>query len=833
MSQTLVERLRPHGLRRQGRRLRRTLPALLAAASVVVAGGAIAASDREPTWQVTTVLVLVPDAVTSFSEFQPTADVNAKLSGTLATVLTSDAAVLDAMAADPDVAELIDDDRLSAELVPGTSLIEVVASGASAEDATRLTSAVEDVVQSDTAISPYLPVGGLRVVDRADSGPVLLERSWPVDLAALALAAAILGITVATLQPIILRTSDGPVRIRRATGAPVVVVHEGPDGWTTLARWTHRQQGRTVLVAPVDLSALTLHRMALLLQRAGADQVDAITDRTPGPDQQGSFLPASAREVQDAAAVVVVVQSWSVPSQVARLLRTVRDLGIPVMMAAGQGVDDVGFGLRERRRLAARWSGWVAMTAAVGAVVGATTIVSPAIPPAAAAAVALAAAVLRTPVVASITVGGVLPAISGLSRSFGVAGLKGSELLLGVCLLALLVRRPALPRRTSAVDITLVVFAGVGIAVAALHTLSGRSDLPSMLRVGLQPAFVLMGFWTVARGIEDAGQVRVVLRVMLVVACVPALLAVAQYLDLPPARQVLLALTDGGLVAQPGTGPVRVTGPWPIWHSLGGYLLVPFTVGTSLLILGDRTVLRRRALLPVLTVLAGGLVLTVTITVIAWAVTAVLIAAVLLRRPVRAVLGLGLLAAVALVLAQSAISERVDQQTTVTEDTPAGGLLPQTLAYRVVVWERDYLPLLARAVGVGLGNDLPEDIIFGSTENQVFTFVLRGGLALALAGYAVVVAVLIAAYTRFRAASRLPSEAADAAPLQAAAAALVGITALVPVTTMIWPYLSNAGFVQAFAALAGLVLGGGSLRTRAANTSEAARSSTTSSATAT
>jgi O-antigen ligase len=180
---------------------------------------------------------------------------------------------------------------------------------------------------------------------------------------------------------------------------------------------------------------------------------------------------------------------------------------------------------------------------------------------------------------------------------------------------------------------------------------------------------------------------------------------------------------------------------------------------------------------------------------------AVLVVALLQRRLLQAVVLLTAVAAVSALVFAAPITARVQAQfgTSATASTE----VPQTIGYRVRVWQRDFLPLMERAVPYGTGNELPSSVLFQNTENQYISLVLRGGVLLLLSGLA---ALVLAAAAVFRAARR-PTELTGAA-----AGAALGIVLFLPFASMVWPYVTNAGFPQAWLSLAGAVVGAATIR---------------------
>lgn len=440
--------------------------------------------------------------------------------------------------------------------------------------------------------------------------------------------------------------------------------------------------------------------------------------------------------------------------------------------------------------------GMVLLAADVGIVVGASAVLHPAAPLAIAVGVVVVVAIWRRPLVASVLVASVVPAMAGMDRGLIVPGLKTSELLLVVCLVPLLLRRVGRWRRLNAVDVALVAVALVGLGLEIANGLNASNlELDGLLRSGLFPAFTFATWWVASRGLTERGEVDTVLRWVLLVSVVPAVLGLLQYLDVLGVRAALMAVVEGGLLPVPGESYNRVTGPFTISHSFGGYLIVPLLVGALLLLRGRTGVLPRWGLVAVVAIDTAALVTSVTLTTLGWAFVAFLVAAAVtnqLRRAVGALLVVGLVSAL---LFWPALVERWQQQTTPASGTVEGAV-PQTFQFRILVWQRDYLPLLAEAAPAGL-NIGPGDVEFASTENQYITLILRGGVGLLLL---TALSLIVLARRASRAAQTEPGS------ISLAAAALFGILVFLPAACFAWPYLTNAGLPQSLFGVAGAVL---------------------------
>ncbi len=433
----------------------------------------------------------------------------------------------------------------------------------------------------------------------------------------------------------------------------------------------------------------------------------------------------------------------------------------------------------------------------MAALAGLTVRVNPLAPFAVIAVVFLVVAVWNRPLVASMVVASVVPALSGLGRGTLVPAFKISELLLVTCAATMFFRRRGTWRPVNGVDVAFIVFAVVGAGLALYHGATGAGfAIDVLLRSGLLPTFLFLTWWTASRGIESRSDVVVVLRWVLMISTLPALVGIAQYFDVSGVRQVIITLVGEGLMPLPGEELARITGPFTISHSFGGYLIVPILLATVLLLRGDKGVVRRPVLIAILGTDLVALVLGVTVTLVVWVPVAILVAAALAKRLVPALVLLGVVVGLSLLLFAAPLQGRLQAQTAASSGT-SSGVLPQTLEYRILVWQRDYIPLLGKAAPVGLGIDQPDSVIFVSTENQYLTLILRGGVGLVLVA---VVAFGAVGARSYRLARVLRG------PEQSAAMAVVGIVVFLPAALMVWPYLTNAGLPQSLLGFAGAAL---------------------------
>lgn len=450
-------------------------------------------------------------------------------------------------------------------------------------------------------------------------------------------------------------------------------------------------------------------------------------------------------------------------------------------------------GLEQSWPRAVRALVWVVATVAVAA----GTAFQPLVGVGVAAAVAGALFLLHRPVMGALLVVAVAPAVSGLARGLPVPGARLSEVLIaGTAVLVLLLTRiDEPPWRT--LDWMLLAYAVatvvLGSAGALRHGIPFDGRAVSDLLMPFQFLLVLRAVTTALSRPED--RVRA-LRWTLWTAVVVSVLAIAQRL-LPPVQGVVVALTGSDVYAYNEQYFVpRATGPFPIWHFLGGYLLLVALLAIALLVHGERTVASRRGLGVVLVLCTVGLVLTLTLAVLFGLVLGYVVLALWSGRA-RTWLGRGVaVGAIAAILASPLIGARLsDQRSPGAEDS----LVPQTLSFRWQIWTEQYFPSLRGRWLFGYGPGIPDEISWRFTESVYVTYLLEGGLVL-LVLFLVLQTVLLWTMRDLRD----PDD-----PVRTAVSATVAamVVVLLPLHA-VFPYMVGLGLPQLFWALAGVALAG-------------------------
>lgn len=412
-------------------------------------------------------------------------------------------------------------------------------------------------------------------------------------------------------------------------------------------------------------------------------------------------------------------------------------------------------------------------------------------------AVAGALFLLHRPVVGGLLLVAVAPAVSGLARGLPVPGARLSEVLIaGTAVLVLLLTRLDEPPWRAA-DWMLLLFAigtlALGIAGAIRHDIPIDERALSDLLLPFQFLLIMRAATTAL--VRRGDRVRA-LRWTLWTGAAVSVLAIAQRY-IPPVQSFVVTLTGSDNYAYNDLYFVpRATGPFPIWHFLGGYLLVVALLAIALLIAGDTAVLRRRNLLLVLVVATTGIVLTLTLAVLFGLVLGFIVLALWSGRG-RVWLSRGLaVGAAAAIIASPLIGGRLqDQRDPGAEDS----LVPQTLSFRWEIWTEQYFPSMDGRWIFGYGPAIPDEITWRYTESVYITYLLQGGLVLVVL-FLALMAVLFRQMRDLR---------TDPDPTRVAVASTVAAMAVVLLPLhAVFPYMVGLGLPQLFFALAGVALAG-------------------------
>jgi O-antigen ligase len=375
----------------------------------------------------------------------------------------------------------------------------------------------------------------------------------------------------------------------------------------------------------------------------------------------------------------------------------------------------------------------------------------------------------------------IVPAVSGTARGLVVPGLKLSDVLVLVLVLLVLVRWRLGVRLLDPLGCTLAIYAAVYAATTYANFLE-RPGLENGLlfkEAVAVPQYLLL-YAVVFTVSYHSGDLRAWIYPSLVVAALVGLVAVLQFFEFPGVRAILTAITGNTEIVQPldWKGPARATGPFFSWHALGMYLAVHAALAFAVLFRSSPSRRVRWAVSFCLLFIVLGIAAALTS-------TPILIMAVVLF----VLYGRSVTAKVAIAVAAFSIAACVylltpfglEIATRLTEESPEG-----TFAYRIMVWTRDFLPLVEAHPWDGYGPFGVDDRIFPYPESMYIYTLMAGGVLL----FASFVAFSVYAIFAMLAARRL----SKAAPLvRAVGTAMAIIMTLLLVAQVVHPYLADAG----------------------------------------
>lgn len=446
---------------------------------------------------------------------------------------------------------------------------------------------------------------------------------------------------------------------------------------------------------------------------------------------------------------------------------------------------------------------WIALSALFVAAMAALVLRVPG-SPAAVAMVTLAMVLLlaASPSATAVAIVALVPVTAGLPRgAAGIPGLRPSELLVIFGAFVVLFLWPANPvARWHRLDWAVLAYAAVGAALPLGDLLArgARPGLGDLQTIGGPVQFFLL-YRTASVALRTQRRQVLAQRALLLASIPVSVLGVAEALGPPVIHDTLVSLTGTTAFSSPGYDPVlRAASVFPIWLSLAGYLLVPVLLSVSLLLNRSREVLPTwlLAVVAILGVMATVSSLTVTI------LAAMGLGCIYLGWRHGSLLRVLGLAAVATVAGWVAFGEQVAARVQAQQGSPAVNAsvpawVPQTLQYRVSIWQEQFVDLVQRYLATGYGPGYPPGVSWAHTESGYLTILLRGGLP-----YLVVTGVLLATVV-----SRARTEAANSGSRERTSLAEVaGLLALLQVVVnLTFPYFTASGLPQPMWLLWGLL----------------------------
>ncbi|MBK8020908.1 MAG: hypothetical protein IPK19_05630 [Chloroflexi bacterium] len=376
----------------------------------------------------------------------------------------------------------------------------------------------------------------------------------------------------------------------------------------------------------------------------------------------------------------------------------------------------------------------------LGVTVGVLCLIDPVIAAAVIVAGVFAVHVLRRPMLVCYTVIAATVFLSGMPRDGLVPVFIPNEpilvLLAGLSWFILMVRRGQVNYRGSFLLALVIFVGGTAIAPTVAYYARGFS-----LRIGdlfslIAPVQYLVMVWIFSQIPQTDRERYRILQWMLFCASLVALIGILQAANFTPVSTILAQWYPSRHLNQ-AANLGRVTSVLGAWNSLGNYLMI-----TLLMILATyRDEQTRLGWVNTITALfLCGFCLLASgsfASIIGLALGAILMKTVFDRRGLKLLLLLVLGFVIGAFLFQENIAERLGYQF-----GDGSSLLPSTLAYRFVVWQELYFPIIGRNIWWGISPTFEGIISWSWAESQYLFLLVRSGLFSLLAHLAFVVLML-------------------------------------------------------------------------------------------
>ncbi|WP_157788924.1 O-antigen ligase family protein [Rhodococcus rhodochrous] len=395
-----------------------------------------------------------------------------------------------------------------------------------------------------------------------------------------------------------------------------------------------------------------------------------------------------------------------------------------------------------------------------------------------------------------------IPTVSGTKRGLLVPGLRLSEVLAIAVLGLLLMNLHRHFRVGGAVFWGLLAYSAVTAVVVALHWFNSSDLGPrDFIAYGLGPIVLLLTFTVSYAAGAACGELLLnVCRYLILLAAIMGGLAFLQIAGVAGSRKLASVLTGNQTILNmPNWKVPRGIGIFHSWHAYASYMALTLIVAIALLAYGVR-LYNRAFVFPTCMALVGiGLISSLTFGMALLGLGGA--AYFLLRKGKWAVATLG--AVLILVVSQTSfvsdiLSERVNRQSQITNEY---GFLPQTVAFRVAIWTREFIPLVADNPLTGHGPIRASDRVFQYAESMYILVLVTTGV-IGVISFLVFVVLLIGSLVR-RTRSVHISDPVTSAVVEAVLLFIIGLLVLM----FIHPYLNDAGSSELLVVLVGIVLG--------------------------
>ncbi len=413
---------------------------------------------------------------------------------------------------------------------------------------------------------------------------------------------------------------------------------------------------------------------------------------------------------------------------------------------------------------------WAAL---VGICVGALCLVSPLVAVALIVGIAFVLIALRKPILLCYTVIAATVFLSGMPRAQLIPLFIPNEpILLGTAGLAffVIIARHRKVEYSRTFIIALMIFV-VGTAIAPVVAYYARdyalktADIFSLIA----PVQYMVLVWMFSQIPQNDSERNRILHWMLFCASCVALIGLMQAVHVGAVENLLARWYPSEHEAD-ASSLGRVTSVLGAWNSLGNYLMISLIVIISTYrykqsLLGYANILAAVALVGSCLLASGSYA-----SLFGLALGIAIIKGMFDRQGLKFLLILGVGFAIGAIFLQGNITERLNYQ------FRNGGIVPETLAYRFVVWEQVYFPIIGKNLAWGVSPTFGGFLSWSWAESQYLYLLFRSGLVSLLAHITFVTLLLFWLQRRIRSSEGLPKMLAIAVFTTLVALSIMGFT---------------------------------------------------------
>jgi hypothetical protein len=383
----------------------------------------------------------------------------------------------------------------------------------------------------------------------------------------------------------------------------------------------------------------------------------------------------------------------------------------------------------------------------VGISVGALCLISPMIALALIAGSAFLVIALRKPILLCYTVVAAIVFLSGMPRGQLIGLFIPNEPILlgtaGLAYFAIIARRRKVeyPR---VFLLALLIFV-IGTAVAPVIAYYARDYALRMADIFslIAPVQYMVLVWMFSQIPQNDSERARILHWMLLCASVVSFIGLLQAVDFGPVVNLITRYYPSLHEAQ-AEDLGRVTSVLGAWNSLGNYLMIALLIIMSTYrykhsVLGYANILLAIAMCGACLLASGSFA-----SIFGLALGIVIIKGVFDRKDFKILLIMGVGFAIGALLLQGNIAERLNYQ------FRNGGIVPETLAYRFVVWEQIYFPIIGRNLAWGVSPTFGSFLTWHWAESQYLYLLFRSGLVSLIAHVSFVSLLLYWLHKRIR-----------------------------------------------------------------------------------